>query len=438
MYIIQKTPTAKLSILYRVGGGSYQVQVVSSYADMTNTSFTQGIYTSRDYQGYILESPPQVGIKRQLKGCSIFNINAVTVEVIIQLGDGNSFLTIAKTTILPQQTLFYTDGVGWYKNASNDIANAIQHNSLNGLQGGATLQNYHLELDAYNRLSKPTITSSVTTGTPPFSVSSTTRVVNLNADYLDGNHSTAFVPRTRTLTFNGTSNQIVLSAGLQDLSSDRTWEISLASNVTASYASNSALLGGRQASDFSSSFLPLAGGTVTGNLISRNINAQTYNITASRLASIVATGTSPFLVSSSTVVANLNANTLQGNSASAFARPAGISSSFASLTGVTNSFATIAHTHPYATYIYTVSNTSSTTQNFTLSYNTILAGLSLTGNIAFPVNTTIYEYVAGMYTEKTGVRATTKSGAGSYLNELTYVYSTVPMTASIAVSFRLA
>jgi hypothetical protein len=105
---------------------------------------------------------------------------------------------------------------------------------------------------------------------------------------------------------------------------------------------------------------------------------------------------------------------------------------------VTNSFATIAHTHPYATYIYTVSNTSSTTQNFTLSYSTILTGLGLTGNIAFPVNTTIYEYVAGMYTEKTGVRATTRSGAGSYLNELTYVYSIVPMTASIAVSFRLA
>jgi len=129
---------------------------------------------------------------------------------------------------------------------------------------------------------------------------------------------------------------------------------------------------------------------------------------------------------------------LQGNSASAFARPEGISSSFASLTGVTNSFATIAHTHPYATYIYTVSNTSSTTQNFTLSAATITSSLGISGNIAFPVNTTIYEYVAGVYTEKTGVRATTRSGAGSHLNELTYVYSTVPMTASIVVSFRLA
>lgn len=85
-----------------------------------------------------------------------------------------------------------------------------------------------------------------------------------------------------------------------------------------------------------------------------------------------------------------------------------------------------------------MSNTSSTTQNFTLSAATITSSLGISGNIAFPVNTTIYEYVAGMYIEKTGVRATTKSGAGSYLNKLTYVYSTVPMTASIAVSFRLA
>ena len=416
------------------------INIVTSYADMTNTSFIQGVYSTicQGWSGGSILPSPDVNVKRQLKGCSIYNPNNYSVPVEIYYNDNSDYPYIMRSTILPYQTLFYTDGVGWYKNASNDIANAIQHNSLNGLQGGATLQNYHLELDAYNRLRTATITSSATTGTPPFSVSSPTLVTNLNADYLDGSHSTAFVPITRTLTFTGTSNQIVLSAGLQNLAANRTWGISLASNVTASYASNSALLGGRQASDFSSSFLPLAGGTLTGTLISRNINAQTFNITASRLASTAATGTSPFLVSSSTVVANLNANTLQGNSASAFARPAGISSSFAPLTGVTNSFATIAHTHPYATYIYTVSNTSSTTQNFTLSYSTILTGLGLTGNIAFPVNTTIYEYVAGMYTEKTGVRATTRSGVGSYLNELTYVYSIVPMTASIAVSFRLA
>ncbi|MFA7143420.1 MAG: hypothetical protein WC175_05555, partial [Candidatus Dojkabacteria bacterium] len=80
-------------------------------------------------------------------------------------------------------------------------------------------------MDAYNRLRTATITSSATTGTPPFSVSSPTLVTNLNADYLDGNHSTAFVPITRTLTFTGTSNQIVLSAGLQNLAANRTWGI---------------------------------------------------------------------------------------------------------------------------------------------------------------------------------------------------------------------
>ena len=48
-----------------------------------------------------------------------------------------------------------------------------------------------------------TFTSSIATGTAPFTVTSTTAVANLNADQLDGNHSTAFVKVDGSQTMTG-------------------------------------------------------------------------------------------------------------------------------------------------------------------------------------------------------------------------------------------
>lgn len=48
------------------------------------------------------------------------------------------------------------------------------------------------EFKAKNGVITPTVQSTVTTGTAPFTVASTTAVTNLNADLLDGNHASAF------------------------------------------------------------------------------------------------------------------------------------------------------------------------------------------------------------------------------------------------------
>lgn len=50
------------------------------------------------------------------------------------------------------------------------------------------------EIDSAGILTTPRVISTQTTGTAPFTVASTTAVTNLNADLLDGNHSTAFSP----------------------------------------------------------------------------------------------------------------------------------------------------------------------------------------------------------------------------------------------------
>ncbi len=57
---------------------------------------------------------------------------------------------------------------------------------------------------------------SVSTGTAPFQVFSTTNVANLNADMLDDLHASDFVQTNRTLTINGTTF---------DLSANRSWTV---------------------------------------------------------------------------------------------------------------------------------------------------------------------------------------------------------------------
>lgn len=75
------------------------------------------------------------------------------------------------------------------------------------------------------------LTSTLAIGTSPFAITSTTVNTNLNADLLDGNHASAFATTGTTITIAGTANQITSSAGAQDLSTNRTWTLSLPADV---------------------------------------------------------------------------------------------------------------------------------------------------------------------------------------------------------------
>ena len=104
---------------------------------------------------------------------------------------------------------------------------------------------------------------------------------------LSGNASTATKLQTaRTLTIGNTGKPF-------DGSGNVTWTLSEIGAAAASH---------------SHSYLPLAGGTLTGALS-----------TNSQIKSTVATGTAPFTVTSTTVVSNLNADMVDGKHASDFA-----------------------------------------------------------------------------------------------------------------------
>jgi hypothetical protein len=131
-------------------------------------------------------------------------------------------------------------------------------------------------------------TSTLATGTAPLIVASSTQVANLNASFLEGNNAAFYRNATNINTgalatiYGGTGATGITGTGCNVL----------ALNPTLSNATNLGLL-------------------------------TASNVTASgQYTSTVAMGTTPFVVASSNVVANLNASFLEGNNA-AFYRNAG-------------------------------------------------------------------------------------------------------------------
>ena len=155
---------------------------------------------------------------------------------------------------------------------------------------------------------------TVADGTAPFTVTSKTAVTNLNADMLDGKHASDFLTEHQSL-----ANYVTLNTA-QTITAKKTFSVQQAFTVatgtspftvtstTAVTNLNADMLDGKHASAFLTEHQSLA------NYVTLN-TAQT--ITAKKTFSVqqaftVATGTSPFTVTSTTMVSNLNADLLDG------------------------------------------------------------------------------------------------------------------------------
>ena len=129
------------------------------------------------------------------------------------------------------------------------------------------------------------IISTIGTGTaPPFTVSSTDRVANLNVDY--ANVSDYSVVTTQV---SGTFYPVFVNGN---------------SSGNYEYASNANLSFNAGTGNLSTSLLSVTGNANIGNIGTARILA-TANITAPQLISNIATGTAPLIVTSTTVVPNL-------------------------------------------------------------------------------------------------------------------------------------
>jgi hypothetical protein len=163
--------------------------------------------------------------------------------------------------------------------------------------------------DSSGDLTSRRFISTITTGTAPFSVTSTTAVTNLNADMVDGFHldqdiRTTASPSFAGLTVNG--NETISASGVA------TGATNYASNqlkFNRSYWTGSAAANG-------TSYLQVdsAGALNFYNESSSSVAKvdQSGNVTARTLISNVTTGTAPLTVTSTTKVANLNVDQVDG------------------------------------------------------------------------------------------------------------------------------
>jgi hypothetical protein len=149
--------------------------------------------------------------------------------------------------------------------------------------------------------------STIATGTAPLTITSTTKVANLNADLLDGLDSTKFM-RTDA---DSSSTGIMTAKYFTSTVTTAGPPLVVASTVKVVNL-NADLLDGLD----STAFMRADGATNT-----------TGTLTTTRLISTVATGTSPLAVTSTTLVTNLNAELLNGQNAAYYLN-------YANLTGV--------------------------------------------------------------------------------------------------------
>lgn len=149
------------------------------------------------------------------------------------------------------------------------------------------------------------IISTVTTGVSPLSVSSTTKVINLNADLLDGSSSDYY------LNYSNLGNTPSIGNGILTMSTSG-FGISGAASFSANTTSNTTFTVASNATS-SNVVSTIVARDANGNFNFTTITGSNINIT-NQIISTLAIGTAPLVVTSTTKVINLNADLLDGSS----------------------------------------------------------------------------------------------------------------------------
>jgi len=227
-------------------------------------------------------------------------------------------------------SIITTGGVGIYKNLTVGGSLNLVIGSLAASAGnlfrtsappaptGTDKLVYDGNFYATNAFAK-TFTSSIATGTAPLTVTSTTKVDNLNADLLDGyNTSTSASSGTIPVQGNPTTFTTIASS-----ISTGTAPLTVLSTTKVDNLNADLLDGYNTSTSASSGTIPVQG----------------YPTTFTTIASSIATGTAPLTVLSTTKVDNLNADLLDGYNTSTSAL-----SGYIPVQGNATTFTTIAST----------------------------------------------------------------------------------------------
>jgi len=263
-----------------VNGETFYIQLAGDFSTSGNVS----LYTSSGGSG------PVNGA-----GLTYTNSpNAIATSIVGSSGSGG---LVGGTT----NSVQYNDGSGFAGDA-----NFTWNGSNLSVTGNASISNL---LNVSNTITASRLVSNIATGTPPLTVTSTTKVANLNVDMVDGydtstvgtiantivvrdaNASIAANTVTTNRIINGTSNIVITASG----------------NVSTTVASTETI---RATS---------TGAEVFGNLLASNVYANTGTIGASLLIGTLTTAAQPNVTSVGTltslaVTGNITSGNVYANS----------------------------------------------------------------------------------------------------------------------------
>ena len=203
--------------------------------------------------------------------------------------------------------------------SANGFMSSTDKGYMGTLAGFGDASALHNHSSLYLSLAGGTMAGTLAFSTHPFTITATSGISNLNADYLDGYHYTSFVLKSGdtmagTLAFSTYPFTITATSLITNLNAD------LLDGQHGSYYA-AAVAGG---------YLPLSGGTMAGTL---------------------AFSSYPFTISASSLISNLNAQYLNGNASGAFQTALGY-------TPVNKAGDTMAGTFAFATFPFTITATS--------------------------------------------------------------------------------
>ena len=235
------------------------------------------------------------------------NVGTITPTTLNVSGTGTiNSLNVTGTTTLNTLSVAGTSAL---RGTTTAWAPVVIDSTLN-VTGVTTLG-----VTTVSSISSPVLTSTVSTGTAPLTVASTTRVANLNADLLDGYHA---------YELTGTTINLVGSQFVKVTGDTITGNLQISGNTNVGNdlgCGSLSVAGGSDFNDnvvFNGSMIENHGTTnLYGNTLAAAVSATTITSTG-QIISTVTGVTAPFVINSSTVVSNLNADLLDGLHSSSF------------------------------------------------------------------------------------------------------------------------
>jgi hypothetical protein len=178
------------------------------------------------------------------------------------------------------------------------------------------------DVQTAGKLSGSQLVSNATSGVAPIAVNSTTKVVNLNADSIDGFDSSEFSRLGQTIDSGEIQDGAVQGV---DIGASQVGSAHLQANAVAAWQLQDGAVNSQKIEDGSISDADIAGwANISGAKISPNFgNRQVTtsgSITGGQLASNALQGTAPLVVQSTSKVERLNADLFDGFDSSEFSR----------------------------------------------------------------------------------------------------------------------